>query len=28
MRDTAANYDYQIARSNLARAMGTLVTRY
>lgn len=28
MRDTAAMYDYQIAKSNLARAMGLLATRY
>jgi len=28
MRDTAAMYDYQIARSNLERAMGRLATRY
>ncbi len=28
MRDTAAMYDYQIARSNLARATGQLAKRY
>jgi outer membrane protein len=28
MRDTAAMYDYQIAKSNLARATGVLATRY